>query len=60
MKTVLAVDVYGTVIDMHGLFGGITGNNGRKSPFFSDTWRNRQLEYSFRRVLMRQYQHFSV
>lgn len=34
MKTVLAVDVYGTVIDMHGLFGGITGNNGRKSPVF--------------------------
>ncbi len=60
MKTVLAFDVYGTLIDTHGLLAELTDMMGDKAELFSHTWRNKQLEYSFRRGLMRQYQHFSV
>lgn len=60
MKTVLAFDVYGTLINAHGLLAELQEIMGEKARLFSDTWRNKQLEYSFRRGLMGQYQHFSV
>ena len=60
MKTVLAFDVYGTLIDTHGLLSELSEMVGDKAEVFSHTWRNKQLEYSFRRGLMRCYQHFSV
>ena len=59
MKT-LAFDVYGTLIDTHGvidLLGSMVGDEAAK---FSQTWRDKQLEYSFRRGLKDAYQPFSV
>ena len=56
----LAFDIYGTLIDTRGVETQLREVCGTKATFFSDTWRAKQLEYSFRRGLMRQYQDFSV
>jgi len=60
MSTVLAFDVYGTLIDTHGLLTELQDLVGAKATAFSHTWRDKQLEYSFRRGLMQNYQTFAV
>lgn len=59
MLTTLALDVYGTLFNT----SGITDELGRftdKAEQFARTWREKQIEYSFRRGLMRQYAPFNV
>jgi 2-haloacid dehalogenase len=61
MKTTLAFDVYGTLIDTQGVLQTLekwldTGD----ALSVSKLWREKQLEYSFRRGLMRDYVDFSV
>jgi len=61
MKRVLAFDIYGTLIDTQGvvtLLVDILGDE--KAMLFSETWRLKQLEYSYRRGLMKQYKKFSI
>ena len=55
----LAFDVYGTLIDTQGVTK--TWKNGLAIALKCSvkTWRNKQLEYSFRRGLMQSYQPFS-
>ena len=60
MKQTLAFDVYGTLINTSGVFNSLELLIGEKAKPFMDTWRNKQLEYSFRRGLMKQYRDFSV
>lgn len=60
MKYTLAFDVYGTLIDTSGIFDLLNQMIGVKAKFFMETWRNKQLEYSFRRGLMNKYADFSV
>jgi len=60
MPTTLAFDVYGTLIDTHGVVTALQGMVGDKAREFSLTWRDKQLEYSFRRALMQNYETFSV
>ncbi len=60
MATTLAFDVYGTLIDTHGVVSALEELVGDRAPVFSQTWRNKQLEYSFRRGLMQQYEDFAV
>ena len=60
MSLTLGFDIYGTLIDTHGLIGELTPLVGSQSIEFSRVWREKQLEYSFRRGLMRDYQHFGV
>ncbi len=60
MAITLAFDVYGTLIDTHGVIFELEKHVGDKASEFSRTWREKQLEYSFRRGLMRNYQNFSV
>jgi 2-haloacid dehalogenase len=60
MVTTLAFDVYGTLIDTHGVVVELEKYIGVQAMAFSSTWRDKQLEYSFRRGLMRQYENFSV
>ncbi|QOR39809.1 haloacid dehalogenase type II [Billgrantia diversa] len=60
MATVLAFDVYGTLIDTHGVVTELEerlGRSGKDSLAveFSRRWRDKQLEYSFRRGLMGAY-----
>ena len=60
MSITLAFDVYGTLIDTHGVVSKLQQLIGDQAPAFSQTWRDKQLEYSFRRGLMANYQTFAV
>lgn len=60
MKTALAFDVYGTLIDTAGVTSKLREMVGDDASAFAQLWRDKQLEYSFRHALMRRYEHFSV
>lgn len=60
MITTIAFDIYGTLIDPNGVFASIEKFIGSKAGEFMDVWRNKQLEYSFRRGLMKDYVPFPV
>jgi 2-haloacid dehalogenase len=59
-KPVLAFDVYGTLIDTAGVASALRLMIGEQADEFASVWREKQLEYSFRRGLMRRYADFSV
>ena len=60
MANTIAFDVYGTLIDTHGVVEKLEGLVGDRAREFSSTWRDKQLEYSFRRGLMQNYENFAV
>ena len=60
VTTTLAFDVYGTLINTHGVVARLQEMIGVKALEFSQTWRDKQLEYSFRRGLMQNYDNFAV
>lgn len=60
MAITLAFDVYGTLIDTHGVVVALEKHLGTKASDFSSMWREKQLEYSFRRGLMQNYENFAV
>jgi 2-haloacid dehalogenase len=60
MQTTLAFDVYGTLIDTNGVVDALQRLVNDDARKFSQTWRAKQLEYSFRRALMQNYQNFAV
>ena len=60
MTTALAFDIYGTLIDPHGVVNELQNILGRQAAEFSRIWREKQLEYTWRRSLMRRYEDFGV
>lgn len=58
MKT-LAFDIYGTLIDPMALGEALHGMLGNQAKSFNLLWRDKQLEYSFRKAAMKQFNHFS-
>jgi 2-haloacid dehalogenase len=60
LTTTLAFDVYGTLIDPFGVSQTLRGMAGEKTAAFAQLWRDKQIEYLFRRGLGRDYQPFSV
>lgn len=60
MAKTLAFDVYGTLIDTHGVISVLENHVGNRAAEFSRIWREKQLEYSFRRGLMQNYENFAV
>jgi len=60
MTISLAFDVYGTMIDTSGVVTALERIIGGQASALSQVWREKQLEYSFRRGLMQNYQDFSV
>ena len=60
MKVTLAFDVYGTLIDTAGIAVELEHLVGKQSAVFAERWRDKQLEYSFRKGLMEDYQNFAV
>lgn len=60
VSATLAFDVYGTLIDTHGIVRRLQAIIGDTAQAFSATWRDKQLEYSFRRGLMQNYADFAV
>ena len=59
MKPTLALDIYGTLIAPHGIASALEAHLGGRAMQVAVAWRDKQLEYSFRRGLMRAYQDFS-
>lgn len=57
---VIAFDVYGTLIDTRGIVATLRPMVGEQADAMARVWREKQLEYSFRRGLMRSYVDFSV
>jgi len=60
MAITLAFDVYGTLIDTNGVVTLLRQFIGPAAKDFSAAWRDKQLEYSFRRGLMQNYESFAV
>jgi 2-haloacid dehalogenase len=60
MSVALAFDIYGTLIDPHGVVDELSKHVGARAQEFSNTWRDKQLEYTWRRALMQRYQNFPV
>jgi len=60
MAVTIAFDVYGTLIDTHGVVVALERHVGDRAAEFSAAWRDKQLEYSFRRGLMQNYANFAV
>jgi len=56
----LAFDVYGTLIDTTGVSVALEKLINTQSMLFMNTWRAKQLEYSFRRGLMQNYVDFGI
>ena len=55
MSVTIGFDVYGTLIDTHGVVVVLREHLGERAAQFSSLWRDKQLEYSFRRGLMQNY-----
>ena len=60
MSKVLAFDIYGTLIDTHGVVTELSRHVGDRAPQFSQVWRDKQLEYTWRKGLMRRYENFAI
>ena len=60
MSLALAFDIYGTLIDPHGVVDELSKHLGDRAQEFSNIWRDKQLEYTWRRALMQRYQNFPV
>jgi 2-haloacid dehalogenase len=57
---VLAFDVYGTLVDPQGIASAVEPLAGVHAEDLARLWRVKQLEYSFRRGLMKTYADFDV
>ncbi len=60
MATTIGYDVYGTLIDTRRIADKLEARLGAQAEEFARVWRQKQLEYSFRRGLMQNYEPFSV
>jgi 2-haloacid dehalogenase len=59
-NSVLAFDVYGTLIDPFHMEEHLRASFGEKAKEASELWRSKQIEYSFRRALMKKYRNFDA
>lgn len=60
MTIAIAFDIYGTLIDPHGVVTELQKRVGEDAVRFSQLWRDKQLEYTWRRGLMGRYRDFGV
>jgi 2-haloacid dehalogenase len=60
MQPYLAFDVYGTLVDPMGMSELLAGDARDAAQSVSALWREKQLEFSFRKGLMRAYEDFGV
>ncbi len=60
MPEALGFDVYGTLVDPLDLDETLRRFVGERADRFSQLWREKQIEYTWRRALMREYEDFGV
>ncbi len=56
----IGFDVYGTLVDPLGMDGPLREHVGDLAERFAATWRERQIDWTFRRALMGRYADFDV
>jgi len=59
-KLAIGFDVYGTLVDPLEISVYLQKLIGNKAKPFAEIWRQKQLEYTFRRGLMDQYKNFDI
>jgi len=59
MSITLGFDIYGTLIDPYGVTTKLAEYTDQSAEF-ARIWRDKQLEYTFKRGLMRRYENFAV
>jgi len=59
MTITLGFDIYGTLIDPYGVTTKLAEYTDQSAEF-ARIWRDKQLEYTFKRGLMRRYENFAV
>ena len=59
-KITIGFDVYGTLVNPIEVSSYLHELVGDKNKLFAEIWRQKQLEYTFRRGLMNQYQNFDI
>src|SRR5579864_2985336 len=60
MNPVLAFDIYGTLIDPYSMEQHLQPSFGNRARDATALWREKQIELSFRRALMRKYVDFNI
>ena len=60
MTMTLAFDVYGTLVDPMGMSRLLTQDAGDRAEAVAALWREKQLEFSFRKGLMKVYEDFGA
>ena len=60
MTALIAFDVYGTLVDPAGMVVPLAKPFGAQAVAAAQLWREKQLEFTFRRALMRRYVDFDV
>lgn len=60
MNVTLAFDVYGTLVDPSRMADHLAADAPGQAPVLAELWRQKQLEYAFRRGLMRCYVDFAT
>jgi 2-haloacid dehalogenase len=58
--SLVALDIYGTVIDPAGIAEDLRRGFGARAGLAAQLWREKQVELTFRRALMRQYANFDL
>lgn len=60
MPLAIGFDIYGTLVDPLEMNGHLRAMVGDLADRFSELWREKQVEYAFRRGLMGRYEDFGV
>lgn len=60
MLDAIAFDIYGTLVNPLEMNEHLRRFAGENADRFSELWREKQIEYSFRRALMRRYEDFGT
>lgn len=60
MPDAIGFDIYGTLVDPLEMNEHLRPIAKEKADHLSELWRQKQIEYTFRRALMRQYENFGV
>jgi 2-haloacid dehalogenase len=60
MPEAIGFDVYGTLVDPLGMSRRLEAVAGGLAGPMARLWREKQIEYTFRRALMQKYENFDV
>ena len=60
LGVLIAFDIYGTIVDPGAIAAVLSHRFGERAHLAAQLWRAKQLEFTFRRALMRRYADFDV